>query len=232
MKISILDDYHRHGAHASMLREAQGPRRHDLERSRPGRVDALAHRLRDTEVLVLIRSGTKRAAARAIAQSEAYQPAQRLSAYRRRRPHPTRRDRVVEPASRNPVICHRGAHLGPGARGHAPDSSADVLLEGRDMADRGRQHAAGKDARHLRLRPIGSVVAGYGKAFGMNVLIWAREASLARARADGHATAPGKQAFFEQCDDLLHMRLVDATRGIVSAGRSRPHEADGAPGQY
>ncbi len=65
---------------------------------------------------------------------------------------------------------------------------------------------------------IGSVVAGYGKAFGMNVLIWAREASLARARADGHATAPSKQAFFEQCDVIsLHMRLVDATRGIVSA---------------
>jgi len=50
------------------------------------------------------------------------------------------------------------------------------------------------------------------------VLIWAREASLARARADGHATAPSKQAFFEQCDVIsLHMRLVDATRGIVSA---------------
>ena len=37
---------------------------------------------------------------------------------------------------------------------------------------------------------IGSVVAGYGKAFGMNVLVWAREASLARARADGYDAAP------------------------------------------
>jgi D-3-phosphoglycerate dehydrogenase len=65
---------------------------------------------------------------------------------------------------------------------------------------------------------IGAVVAGYGKAFGMNVLIWAREPSLARARADGHATAPSKQAFFEQSDVIsLHMRLVDATRGIVAA---------------
>jgi D-3-phosphoglycerate dehydrogenase len=66
---------------------------------------------------------------------------------------------------------------------------------------------------------IGSVVSGYGKAFGMNVLVWAREASLARARAYGHGTAPTKQAFFEQCDVIsLHMRLVDATRGIVTAG--------------
>jgi D-3-phosphoglycerate dehydrogenase len=65
---------------------------------------------------------------------------------------------------------------------------------------------------------IGSVVAGYGKAFGMTVLVWAREAALARARADGYAIAPGKQDFFEACDVVsLHMRLVEATRGIVTA---------------
>jgi D-3-phosphoglycerate dehydrogenase len=65
---------------------------------------------------------------------------------------------------------------------------------------------------------IGSVVAGYGKAFGMNVLVWAREAALARARADGYATAASKQEFFEACDVLsLHMRLVEATHGIVTA---------------
>ena len=65
---------------------------------------------------------------------------------------------------------------------------------------------------------IGSVVAGYGKAFGMKVLVWAREASLARARADGHAVAQSTDAFFEECDVLsLHMRLVEATRGIVTA---------------
>src|SRR5262249_8542671 len=65
---------------------------------------------------------------------------------------------------------------------------------------------------------IGSVVAGYGKAFGMEVLVWGRAASLVRARADGHAVAESKDAFFEQCDVLsLHMRLVEATRGIVTA---------------
>ena len=65
---------------------------------------------------------------------------------------------------------------------------------------------------------IGSVVAGYGRAFGMKVLVWAREASLARARDDGHAVARSKAAFFEECDVLcLHMRLVAATRGIVTA---------------
>ena len=56
------------------------------------------------------------------------------------------------------------------------------------------------------------MVAGYGKAFGMNVLVWAREPALAKARADGYATAASKAEFFEQCDVLsLHMRLVDAT---------------------
>jgi D-3-phosphoglycerate dehydrogenase len=50
------------------------------------------------------------------------------------------------------------------------------------------------------------------------VLVWAREKALEKARADGYATAASKEAFFEQCDVLsLHMRLVDATRGIVKA---------------
>jgi D-3-phosphoglycerate dehydrogenase len=65
---------------------------------------------------------------------------------------------------------------------------------------------------------IGSVVAGYGKAFGMNVLVWARENSLKRARSDGYAVAPSKEAFFSECDVIsLHMRLVEGTRGIVTA---------------
>ncbi|AGK48668.1 MULTISPECIES: D-2-hydroxyacid dehydrogenase family protein [Burkholderia] len=63
---------------------------------------------------------------------------------------------------------------------------------------------------------IGRLVAGYGKAFGMNVLIWGREHSLEAARADGFATAESREAFFEQADVLsLHLRLHDDTRGIV-----------------
>jgi D-3-phosphoglycerate dehydrogenase len=52
----------------------------------------------------------------------------------------------------------------------------------------------------------------------MNVSVWAREASLARARADGYAVADSRESFLEGCDVLsLHMRLVEATRGIVTA---------------
>ena len=65
---------------------------------------------------------------------------------------------------------------------------------------------------------IGAVVAGYGKAFGMNVLVWGRDSSLAKGREDGHAVAPSKAAFFEQSDVVsLHVRLIDATRGMVTA---------------
>ena len=57
---------------------------------------------------------------------------------------------------------------------------------------------------------IGSVVAGYGKAFGMKVWVWAREGSLERTRGDGYATAPSKEAFFSECDVIsLHMRRVE-----------------------
>jgi D-3-phosphoglycerate dehydrogenase len=62
----------------------------------------------------------------------------------------------------------------------------------------------------------GRLVAGYGKAFGMNVLVWGSEASRQRAVADGFQATTSKEALFETCDVLsLHLRLVDETRGIV-----------------
>ena len=52
----------------------------------------------------------------------------------------------------------------------------------------------------------------------MNVSVWARRDSRERARGDGYTVAPSRAAFFAQCDVVsLHMRLVDATRGIVTA---------------
>jgi D-3-phosphoglycerate dehydrogenase len=65
---------------------------------------------------------------------------------------------------------------------------------------------------------IGSLVAGYGRAFGMNVLVWGREGSLSRAEADGYATATGQDALFARSDVLsLHLQLNGETRGIVTA---------------
>jgi len=64
---------------------------------------------------------------------------------------------------------------------------------------------------------IGRLVAGYGRAFGMQVMVWGREASRAAAAADGLAVAPSREAFFADCDVIsVHLRLTDETRGIVS----------------
>jgi D-3-phosphoglycerate dehydrogenase len=66
---------------------------------------------------------------------------------------------------------------------------------------------------------IAHVVADYGRAFGMHVVVWAREASLQRARQEGFSVLESKTSFFEQCDVLsLHMRLVEETRHIVTEG--------------
>ncbi|SAK45030.1 D-isomer specific 2-hydroxyacid dehydrogenase [Caballeronia temeraria] len=63
---------------------------------------------------------------------------------------------------------------------------------------------------------IGKLVAGYGKAFGMNVLVYGREHSQSAAREDGFDVAESREALFEQSDVLtLHLRLTDETTGIV-----------------
>lgn len=65
---------------------------------------------------------------------------------------------------------------------------------------------------------IGRLIAGYGRAFGMQVLVWGSQASRDAAVADGNLAAASREAFFEQADVLsLHLRLNDATRGLVTA---------------
>lgn len=64
---------------------------------------------------------------------------------------------------------------------------------------------------------IGQILAGYGRAFGMRVVVWGREATRERAQADGFEVANSKAEFFEQSDVLsLHLRLNDDTRNCVS----------------
>ncbi len=64
---------------------------------------------------------------------------------------------------------------------------------------------------------IGQILAGYGRAFGMRVLIWGRDASREKAFADGFEVASSQAEFFAQSDVLsLHLRLNEDTRGIVT----------------
>ncbi len=93
---------------------------------------------------------------------------------------------------------------------------------------------ARQDAGHLRLRPDRRASSrGYGKAFGMNVLVWAREESRERARRDGYEVAASKEAFFAGCDVLsLHMRLVPGDARHSDGGGPCADETVGAAGEH
>jgi D-3-phosphoglycerate dehydrogenase len=77
---------------------------------------------------------------------------------------------------------------------------------------------AGKTLGIYAYGRIGSLMAPVGKAFGMRVLCWGRDASLAKARAAGFEVAASREAFFAESDVItLHLPLNDGTRGIVTA---------------
>src|SRR5262245_53901013 len=152
------------------------------------------------------------------AQAQAHQSTQRLSAHRHRDLYASRCHRIIESASR-PAVLRRGrvdrALILAAAR-QLPQQMA-ALKAGKWQIGVGTT-LRGKTLGVFGYGRIGATVAGYGRAFGMNVLAWARKESLARARADGHAAARSKAEFFATCDIVsLHMRLVPATRNIVKA---------------
>ena len=64
---------------------------------------------------------------------------------------------------------------------------------------------------------IGRIVAGYGRAFGMRVQVWGSESARERARADGYETCDSKSEFFASSDVLsLHLRLGKQTQGCIA----------------
>jgi D-3-phosphoglycerate dehydrogenase len=73
---------------------------------------------------------------------------------------------------------------------------------------------------------IGQLVAGYGKAFGMRVIVFGSQSSRERAVADGLQAASSSEELFRESDVLsLHLRLSDETAGIVTLedlGRMKP----------
>ena len=191
-------------------------------------VDVLAERLKDSEVLVLIRERTK-----IQAPLLARLPRLRLISQRSVYPHID-----IDACTKRGVIVSSNQHTDTPSYAAAELTWALVLAAMRQLpaqvAALGRgtwQIGVGHTLRGKTLGiygygRIGKVVAGYGKAFGMNVCVWAREAARAEAREDGYEVARSKEAFFGDCDIIsLHMRLVQATRGIVTAadlGRMKP----------
>ena len=220
MKISILDDYHDTLRTLGCFGKLAG---HDVEiwNDHVQDVDTLAERLKDTEALVLIRERTQ---IRAPLLDRL--PKLKLISQRSVFPHID-----VDACTRRGVIVSSSQHAGAPSYAAAELTWGLVLAAMRRIPQQMEALRAGKwqtgVGNSLRGKTmgiygygrIGAVIAGYAKAFGMKVLVWSRETSLARARADGYAAARSKQAFFEECDIVsLHLRLVDSTRGIVTAG--------------
>jgi D-3-phosphoglycerate dehydrogenase len=217
VKIHILDDYNDALRHLKVFEKLKG---HEITiwNDHVQDTDVLAERLKDAEVLVLIRERTK-------IRADLLERLPRLKLISQRSAYP---HIDVEAMTRLGIVLSSNQHAG------APSFAAAELCWGlilaamrfipQEMASlkAGKwQKAMGYTLRDKTLGVygygrLGGAVAGYGKAFGMDVLVWGREAAREKARADGFRTAESKEQLFEESDVLtLQMRLVDATKGIV-----------------
>jgi len=219
MKISILDDYHDTVRTLDCFAKLAG---HDVTvwNDHVQDVDALAGRLRDAEALVLIRERTQIRAALLERL-----PKLKLISQRSVYPHID-----IEACTRLGIVVSSSQHAGTPSYATAEMTWGLILAAMRKIPQQMASLKAGnwqigvgttlrgKTLGIYGYGRIGSVVASYGRAFGMKVLVWARPPSLAAACSDGYAAAPSKEAFFAECDVIsLHMRLVPATRHIVTA---------------
>jgi len=219
MKITILDDYFDTLRTLPSFRKLDG---HDVTiwTDHVQDTDALARRLAGTEALVLIRERTQIRAS-LLDRLDTLKLISQRSVY----PHID-----VDACTRRGVIVSSNMHADTPSYAAAELTWALILAAARQIPEQVNSVRSGNwqmgIGQTLRGRTlgihgygrIGRTVAGYGDAFGMNILIWAREASRQQARADGYATADGQRAFYEASDVVsLHMRLVPATRAIVTA---------------
>ena len=219
MKITILDDWFDTLRTLDCFRKLDG---HEVTiwNDHIDDVDALAARLADTEALVLIR---ERTAIRAALIERL--PKLRLISQRSVYPHID-----IEACSARGIVVSSDQHAGTPSYAAAELTFGLVLAAMRQIPQQMAALRAGRwqigIGHTLRGKTlgiygygrIGRAVAGYGQAFGMPVLVWARDASRQRAAVDGLAVAASKAEFFEACDVLsLHMRLVETTRAIVTA---------------
>jgi D-3-phosphoglycerate dehydrogenase / 2-oxoglutarate reductase len=219
MKIAILDDYHDTIRTLDSFSSLAG---HDVTvwTDHVQDDDVLASRLQDTEVLVLIRERTKIREPLLVRLKKLKLISQR-SVY----PHID-----IAACTQLGIVVSSSQHPGTPSYAAAELTWGLVIAAMRQIPQQmaalkaGKwQIGVGRSLHHKTLGiygygRIGRVVAGYGRAFGMRVVVWAREAARAQAVSEGYESAPSKAAFFTDCDVIsLHMRLVDATRGIVTA---------------
>jgi D-3-phosphoglycerate dehydrogenase len=219
MNITILDDYFDTIRTLPCYRKLDG---HNviIWNDHMQDTDTLVDRLKETDVLVLIRERTQ-------IRGEVLERLPRLKLISQRSVYP---HIDIDVCNHLGIIVSSNQHVDSPSYAAAELTWALILAAVRQIPQQVAALKAGKwqigVGSTLRGKTlgiygygrIGSTVAGYGRAFGMNVLVWAREVSLARARVDGYETASNKTEVFQTCDVLsLHMRLVESTRGIVTA---------------
>ena len=219
MKIAILDDYFDTVRTLPCFGKLAG---HDVTiwTNHVQDTERLAARLADMEVLVLIRERT-----RIQADLLARLPRLRLISQRSVYPH------IDIPAcTGRHVIVSSSQHAGTPSYAAAELTWGLLLSAARQIPTQVAalkagvwQSGVGQTLRGKVLGiygygRIGAAVAGYGRAFGMAVRAWSSPDTLARAGADGVEPTASREAFFAECDAIsLHLRLVPATRGIVTA---------------
>ena len=217
MNITLLDDYTnlvRTLNCVSLVKDHALNVYTDCERN----IDVLAERLKDADVLVLLRERT-----RVTAALLARLPKLKLITLNGPWPHVD----LAACTARGIVLCSEHARtsyataeltwgLIIAAMRHIPQQMAS-LKNGRWQTRAGNV-LRGRTLGIYGYGRIGKQVAGYGKAFGMRVLVWSREKAREQARADGYDVAASREALFAEADVLsLHVRLVPETRGMVSA---------------
>ena len=220
MKIAILDDWQDTIRTLPAFKKVAG---HDVTIWKDHSKDpsVLAQRLKDTEVLCLIRERTPIRAS-LIDKLDKLRMITQVGVF----PHVD-----VEATTKRGIII--SSLTGPGRPSWATAELTWGLIiaamrripqeHAALRAGRWQAHPIGHGLRGKTLGihgygKIGAAVAGYGKAFGMNVIVWGRETTLEKARRDGFTPAGSREAFFGDADVVsLHLRLIPETRGIVTA---------------
>ena len=226
MNIAVLDDYQDTIRSLACFSKVAG---HNVTiwKDHTKDVDALAGRLKDAEVLALIRERTP-----ITALLLDRLPALRLICQAGVVPHIdleacTRHGVIVSSNTAGGRPSYATAELTWGliiaAFRRIPQEMA-ALKAGRWQAYPIGIGLRGKTLGIFGYGKIGAVVAGYGKAFGMNVIAWGRQTTLDKARADGYQVAASKEAFFEQSDVAFHpaLRLDGWTELATQPARYEP----------
>src|SRR5262249_48613154 len=199
MRIAILDDYFDTLRTLPCFRKLEG---HDVTiwTDHVDDVDALADRLKETEVLVLIRERT--ALRRPLLERL---PNLRLISQRSVSPHID-----IDACTELGIIVSSDLHAGTPSYATAELTWALILAAVRRLPQQVRalqegtwQIGVGDTLRGKTLGiygygRIGRTVAGYGQAFGMTVLVWSSAGSRERAQRDGYLVPPSAPAMFQQ----------------------------------